>query len=464
VTAVDRSTLPRPHPSRPFVFPPIEKSSLPNGLRIWTVTHDVAPLVASMLLVDVGSADDPAGAEGLAALTADMLDEGSGARTAIDMSEALARIGAQFNAAIDADAMTFGLTTLRRFVGDGLAVLADMIVRPALRDEDFRRVRQLRLHRLAQLRDSPGAIAEQTFLDLLYGADPYGHSPLGRSAPLGALTVDDVHAFHAARIRPARTTLISVGDCTHGEIVGIAGEAFGGWDGGTQAGSPARPPVRPAIERGQPRGSRPRLAIVARPGAPQSELRIGHVAAARDTDDYHALVAANTVLGGQFVSRVNLNLRERKAFTYGARTWFEFRRWPGPFSMQTSVHTAATAAAIAESLDEIGAIRHDRPIGPAELELAVASLTNGFARNFETAGQIARATGQIARYGLPDDHYTTFVPRIRAVTPGGATDAFARHVDPGRLTTLIVGDLEAVADSLQTLALGAPVVVAPETF
>lgn len=453
---IDRSTLPRPAPARPFTFPPIEKSTLPNGLRVWTVTHDAVPLVSSVLLVGAGSADDPPDADGLAALTADMLDEGSGDRSAIQMHEVLAGIGAQLNAEIDADAMTFGLTTLSRVTARGLAILADMVVRPALREPDFLRVRQLRQHRLAQLRDVPAAVAERTFLHLIYGADPYGHSPLGSASALQTLTLADVRAFHAAFVRPGRATLVAVGDCAHEEVLRQAAEAFGEW----------RDPPAADGELPQPAAlPRPtRLAVVGRAGAPQSELRIGQVAAARNTEDYHALVAANTVLGGQFTSRVNLNLREQKGFTYGARTWFEFRRRPGPFSLQTSVHTAATGAAIAECLQEIGAIRRNRPITVAELELATAALTRGYARNFETAGQIARAVAQIARHGLADDHYTTFVTRIRAVTPDAATDALYRHLDPDRLTTLVVGDTDAVRDDLAGLSLGDPVVLAPETF
>jgi zinc protease len=452
---IDRSTLPRPGPSRPFIFPPLEKSTLQNGLRVWSVSHDAVPLVTLVLLIATGSSDDPVGGEGLAALTADMLDEGSGGRSAIEMHEALAGIGAQLNAEIDADAMTLGLTTLSRFVGTGLSVMADMVVRPALREDDFLRVRRLRQNRLAQLRDMPSAVAERTFLHLLYGADPYGHSPLGNAKVLDGLTLDDVRAFHASRIRPGAATLVAVGDCTHDEVRRHADEAFGCWT----AGSPDVP--RRATETLPPTT---RLAVAARPGAAQSELRIGQVAVARDTDDYFALVTANTVLGGQFVSRVNLNLRQSKGFTYGARTWFEFRRRPGPFSLQTSVHTASTAEAIAECLNEIGAIRRSRPVTAAELELAVAALTRGFARNFETAGQIARAVAQIARHGLADDHYTNFVSNIAAVTPGAATDALFRHLDPERLTTLVVGDLDAVGESLQALSLGAPTIVATDAF
>jgi zinc protease len=165
------------------------------------------------------------------------------------------------------------------------------------------------------------------------------------------------------------------------------------------------------------------------------------------------------VLGGQFVSRINLNLREDKGLTYGARTSFDFRRFPGPFALQVSVQTAGTARAVAESLDEMQAIRERKPITREELDLGVAALTRGYARNFETAEQIARAVMQIALYDLPDDYFAEYVPRIEGVTPADATAALARHLDPGRLVTLAVGDLDAIEGDLPSLGLGAPVVL-----
>jgi predicted Zn-dependent peptidase len=208
----------------------------------------------------------------------------------------------------------------------------------------------------------------------------------------------------------------------------------------------------------------PRLNVVARPGEPQSEMRIGHVAAARATPDYHALVTANMVLGGQFVSRINLNLREDKGYTYGARTLFDFRRLPGPFVLQASVQTEATAHAIRESLREVAEIRGERPITPDELALGTAALTRGYARNFETADQIARAVAQIALYGLSDRYFDEFVPKIESVTTGEVTAAAVRHLDPDRLTTLIVGDVDRISRDLRTLGLGDPAVLAAESL
>jgi predicted Zn-dependent peptidase len=454
---VDRSRLPESTAPRAFEFPAIQRSVLPSGLRIWTVPHAGLPILSVLLLLRTGSANDPDGQEGLAALTADMLDEGSGSRTAIEMHEDLARIGAHLDADISPDASTLTVSALSRFADRALMLLADMVARPALTEADVHRVRQLRLHRLTQLRDIPSAVAERTFARLLYGGHPYGHGPIGTERSVAALQVDDVRAFHARMITPDRATLIACGDCDHAEIEKLAAAAFAGWVADAVPG-PASHSIHdssaPALAR--------RVYVVPRPGAPQSELRIGHVAVARDTPDYHALVAANMVLGGQFVSRINANLREDKGFTYGARTSFDFRRMPGPFTLQTSVQTAVSARAIEESLGELEAIRGPRPVTSEELSVGVAALTRGFAKNFETGDQIARAAVQMALYDLPDDYFAQYVPRVEAVTAADVTHVCAERIDPQRFVTLVVGDLDVIGADLPRLGFGDPIVLSPD--
>jgi zinc protease len=451
---VDRAQLPALRPVARFSFPAITKSTLANGLRVWTAHHPQVPMIGLVLLMPVGSANDPAGREGLGAITADMLDEGSGSRSAIDIHQDIARIGAQFDTDIGSDAMLVSLTSLSRFTGRALELLADIVVRPALRDADFLRVRQLRLNRLIQLRDMPGVIADRIFTRLLYGDAPYGHTPLGNERSLSAMTVDDIRSFHRSSILPGGATLIAVGDCDHAAVRAAVESAFGDWSAGSA------PESSDAFSTSSP----PRLNVVPRPGAPQSELRIGHVAASRSTPDYHALLAANMVLGGQFVSRINLNLRGSKGITYGARTSFEFRRRPGPFALHVSVDSAATALAIRESIGEIAAIRSDRPVSTQELEIGVAALTRGYARNFETLDQIARAVAQIALFDLPDDYYSQFVPHVEAVTPDQVTQVAARHLHPDRLTTVVVGDLDQIGQNLAQLDLGQPNVLTADSI
>jgi predicted Zn-dependent peptidase len=301
------------------------------------------------------------------------------------------------------------------------------------------------------LKDVASALAEQTFLRLLYGAHPYSHLAIGTDATLRRVTADDVVAFHARAFQPSRATLIVCGAMGHDELRRLAEDAFGGWSSSSDESV-----GRVASEVEPPGRSVTRLAVVQREAAAQSELRIGHLSTRRVTPDYPSLLVMNAVLGGQFVSRVNLKLREEKGFTYGARTSFDWRRGISPFALQTSVHTASTAEAIADALAEIAALRGTRPPSDEEMLLAKASLTRGYPRGFETAQQVARSVAMLTLYGLPDTYFEQFVPNINAVTIANVVDAAARYLDPSKLTTLVVGDYSAIAESLRALNLGEP--------
>ncbi|MBI4265149.1 MAG: insulinase family protein [Acidobacteria bacterium] len=448
----DRSRLPDVGPDPPFTFPLVVRHTLPNGLRVQTVEHPDVPVVTFVMQIEGGAGADPRGREGLAALTADMVDEGTGGLSAIEVSEALERIGAVYDVDVGADATVFTLTTLSRFAARGAALLADMLVRPTLSEADFDRVRQLRLDRLRQLKDLPPAVAERAFLRLVYGDHPYGHLPIGSDSALRAASLSDVAAFHGATFRPDRATLVAAGALLHEELFRIAEAEFGSW-AAIAAALGAGPPAAADLV---PEHAAPRLAIVPREAAAQSELRIGQLATRRNTPDYHALLVMNAVLGGQFVSRINLKLREEKGYTYGARTGFDWRRGVTPFSQQASVHTAATAEAVREALQELGAIREVRPPSNGEMALAKASLTRGYPRNFETAQQVARSVAQLALYDLPATYFEEFVPRVSAVETADVTRVAARYLDPARVTTLVVGDHGTIADSMDALGLGEP--------
>lgn len=462
---VDRSRLPQIGADPSFVFPAIVRHLLPNGLQVRTIEHRSVPVVTFVLNVEGGSGADPAEREGLAALVADMADEGTGTLSAIDMSDLLARIGAEYDVEVGPDATSFTLTTLARFADRGASILADIVTRPALRETDFTRVRQLRLDRLRQMKDVPPAVAERAFLRLLYNTHPYGHLAIGADASLRRVSLDDVAAFHAHTFRPHGSVLIAAGALSHEELLRIASDAFGRWVEARDAAAPGGDAVRPHTDR--PAASdvaaslehSTRLAIVPRDRAAQSELRIGHLSTRRNTPDYAALLVMNAVLGGQFVSRVNLKLREEKGYTYGARTGFDWHRGISPFSLQVSVHTEATADAIRDSLDELDAIRGRRPPTEAELSLAKASLTRGYPRNFETAQQVARSVAQLALYDLPDTYFEQFVPKVNAIGAADVVRVAAEYLQPARITTLVVGDRQAVGPGLETLGLGAPTVL-----
>ncbi len=446
--AADRGRLPHLGPERAFAFPQIRRATLPNGVGVWTVEHRQVPLIAVLALVPAGASADPPSQPGLAAITGDMLDEGCGDRSALEVHEALGRIGAQLDLDVGYDAIVLGLTTLERHLDRGLELVRDMLVRPRFEQREFDRVRELRLNRLLQLKDMPPALADRAFTQLLYRNHPYGHLPIGSEGSLRGLRIRDIREFHRRAFGPSRTTVIAVGDASHEALVTAVRRAFESWT--VEASDPFADPDTFSA----PAPPTTRLALVHRAGAAQSELRIGHVGLARRSPDYHAALVANMVLGGQFVSRINMNLREGKGYTYGARTAFEFRRAPGPFVLHASVQSESTADALREALGEIRAIRRDRPVTREELELGRASLTRGYPRNFETADQIARAAAQQALYELPDDYFTTFVPKVLALTEQDVTAVAAKHIDPARLLSVIVGDREKLTAPLRDLDLG----------
>jgi predicted Zn-dependent peptidase len=445
----DRTRLPALGADPQLHFPEIQRRTLANGLRVCTIEHRAVPLVSFLALLPTGASADPIERPGLAAITSDMLDEGCGDFDAVELHDALGRIGGHLDSEIGSDATILTLSSLARFAGRACGLLADMIIRPRFDAADFHRVRELRLNRLIQLRDLAPALADRAFARMLYGDHPYGHVPLGTESSLQSVTLEEVRRFHAAMCTPLQTTVIAAGDASHDALAGVVEAAFGGWTGSSADGHQVDPSLWPLPPQAQDR-----LAIVHRPAAAQSELRIGHIGVPRRTPDYHALIVLNMILGGQFISRINMNLREEKGYTYGARTSFDFRRGPGPFVFNASVQSEVTVDAIVEALDELQAIRGSRPVTDAELHTGRAALTRGFPRNFETAEQISRGAAQLALYDLPDDYFSTFVPKVLAIDASAVTRVAEQHIDPSRFLTVIVGDRDKVVPALPRLNLG----------
>jgi len=282
------------------------------------------------------------------------------------------------------------------------------------------------------MRAQAASLADRALTRAIFGRHPYGHPGIGDPEAVRATTVDEIRAFHSHGYQVRATTLVVAGDLDVAEGDALAERAFGAW-----APEPTNGAGRLLAETPAARG---RVLVVARPGASQSELRVGQVSAARNTPDYHALLLWNAVLGGQFVSRLNLNLRQEKGYTYGVRSGFDFRRDRGPFSIHTSVQATATADATSEILREVRDLQSTRPVTPEELARAKAAVGLGYPRGFETAQQVARAVAQMSLHDIGPDHFEQFVPRLNAVTLAEVAAAAARHVRPDCLTAVVVGD------------------------
>jgi predicted Zn-dependent peptidase len=427
-------------------FPPIIRDRLSNGLAIWVIEHDRVPVASMALLIDRGTSSDPTDRPGRTALSTDLLDEGAGERDAIELADAFERLGSQLRINVGPDVLQLEATTLTRFVAPMLALVADVVSRPGFGDTDFTRVRDLRLNRLRQLSRQPGASADRSFLAAVFGTHPYGHGALGTTPALEAMTLEDARSFVSESVVPHGATLVVAGDVRPDEVIASADAAFAGWTGR------ARPLALPPVER----AGAAAVTLVDRPDAAQSVLRVGHVGPARRTEDYYELVVLDAVLGGQFSSRINQNLREEKGLTYGARTGFGFRRAGGSFCCQTSVDTDRTTEAVVEILREFDEVRGARPVTDDELALAKSALCRGYARNFETAGQVAGAATQLATYGLPDSTFDEFVPRVGAVTAEAVTRAAEAYVRPDESHVVVVGDRARCLAALD--AVGRPLV------
>ena len=451
--SVDRTRLPLPGADPAFSLPAFERAELGDGTAVWVAEHRRAPLLTLHLLLPTGYAADPPDKPGLASLTAALFEEGTAGLSAVELDTALKRIGGHLTTAVTCDATVVALTVLSQHAAAGLRLLFETTMRPRLDADDVARERELRINRIRQQRQSPGAVADRVFLEALYGPHPYGHLSIGTESALRSIGPADVEAFHRHGYAAAPWTLVAAGDVAPTALIAEAERAW----------AAARPPVDrlpAAAGPPEPGPAGERMVFVARDGAVQSEIRLGHAGPPRRTPDYYALLVLNMVMGGQFVSRINQNLREAKGYTYGASTAFDWRVGRGPFRLQTSVQTAATVDAIREAVREVADIRGARPASDGELAVAQAALTRGFPRTLETAAQVARAGVQIALHGLPADAYAQFPRRIAAISAADVRRAAERHIDPGGLVAVVVGSRPDVFDGLSELGFGAPVELA----
>lgn len=449
----DRSRPPALGPAPALNLPPIQKRALSNGLPVWVVESREVPLVQVNLLVLAGSGEDPSGKFGVASLTAAMLDEGAGSRSALQIADEIEFLGAVLSTTSSFDASAVRLNVPRTRLSDALPIMADVALRPTFPDDELDRLRQERLTALLQARDDPTAVAPLAFGRILYGPmHRYGTGAIGTEATVKAFTSADVRAFHSARYQPANATLVVVGDVDVDGVMPQLEKHFGTWKG---PGPPARTALPEAV---QPKQGH--IYLVDVPGAEQSVIRIGWVGVPRSTPDYFPLQVLNTVLGGSFTSRLNQNLREKNGYAYGASSGFDMRLSAGPFSARASVQTDKTADALREFFNELNAITN--PIPADELEKAKNYVALGFPSEFETLGDLSAHLEELIVYKLPDSYFEDYVANIRSVTPAAVQKVAAAHIQPKRFAVVVVGDRKVIEPGIKALGLGPMTVMSVE--
>jgi zinc protease len=435
--------LPTPKADPKFTLPGIQHRQLSNGLEVLIVEHHELPVVTMNLAIKSGSAADPQNRAGLASLTADLLDEGTKKRSALEIANSLTDIGARLGTSADWDSSSTNLVTLTRHLDKALDIYADVVTNPAFNEDELKRARALRLNNIKQQKDNAGAIANIVYASILYGRNhPYGHPAIGDEDSLNAVKVADVRHFYESFYRPNNSTLIVVGDVKPASIMPQLERAFGGWPKSDV------PMIEiPALQNRGQAG----IYIVDRPGSAQSVINIGQIGVARSTPDYFPLLVLNTMLGGQFVSRVNLNLREDKGYTYGARTSFAYRRGAGPFAASADVFTNVTKESVAEFMKELRGVRGEIPITEKELKFSKQAIIRGFPRGFETPTQMAQRLSDVVLYDLPDSYFNSYIQNVKAVTLDDVKRVANQHLDPAKMAIVVVGDRKVIEPGLRSL-------------
>ena len=443
--APDRTRPPQPGPPAALKLPAIQKQKLSNGLPVWIVEMHEVPVAQVNLVVSSGTANDPPGKFGVASLTAAMLEEGAGSRSALELADAIDFLGADLGATsgIDSSAVRLHVPVAR--LADALPLMADVALRPTFPRDELERQRQQRLTALLQGRDDPPTISSAAFSRILYGkAHRYGTPQSGTAETIKTFTADDLRTFYASAYRPENATLIAVGDFTADKLMPLLEKSFGSW----KASAPAAVEKLPAVEQAAAR----QVFLVDKPGAPQSQIRIGWIGVARSTPDYFPLTVLNTILGGSFSSRLNNNLREVHGYAYGAGSGFDMRAEAGPFFATAGVQTDKTSESLKEFFNELTAIQ--KPVPADELARAKNYVALRYPSAFESTGDISRRLEDMLIYRLPEDYFTKYVQNIQAVTAADVERVAQKYVQPGKFTVVVVGDLKTIEAGVRGMNLG----------
>jgi zinc protease len=393
-----------------------------------------------MLVIEAGSELDPPGKPGLAAATANLLlDGGAGARSGRELAEEFDDLGGELKLDVDESGVRLTTPMLARNLDRALALLGDLLAHPRFDAAEWPNVRQRQLAELVRRRDEPREAADAVFERVLYGAHPYGHDALGTRAAVEKLTVDDVRAFYAAHYGPRTVQLLLVGDAALETATARLDAALAGWK---SAAAPAAPPEAPV--RGPAR-----FVLVDRPGAPQSEVRVGHVGVARSTPDYAAACLLEMVLGGSFTSRLVQNLRERHGYTYGIRAEFKTWRAPGPFVISTAVRTDVTAESIQEIVAELNTMR--APIPTDELQKGRALVEQKIVESWGAGPQALMLLSDLALNDEPLDSFSRLPAALAKLDGAQAAAAASRLFQPDALAVVVVGDRKVIEPKLRAL-------------
>jgi zinc protease len=443
-----RKSMPKPDAPPDARFPKTQKATLSNGLKIILAERKAIPVVNFTMMFDAGYAADQFGTPGTANLAMNMMDEGTTTRTALQISEELQLLGANLNTGSNLDMSTVSLSALKSNLDASLEIFADVILNPSFPKEDFERLQKQVLAGIQREKVTPVQMALRVFPKLLYGPNHAYGNPLtgsGTEQSVSKMTREDLMKFHQTWIKPNNATLIIVGDATLEEIKPKLEKLFAGWKGGEV------PKKNVGTVEMQ---AKPMVYIVDRPGSQQSIIFAGHVAPPKNNPHEIAIEAMNNTLGGLFTSRINMNLREDKHWSYGAFSLLFAARGQRPFIGYAPVQTDKTKESMQELLKELQGILGPTPPTADELQKVQNSMTLELPGSWETNAAVAFSIGDMVRFGLPDDYYETYSKKVRALTLSDLAEAAKIVVHPSNLTWVVVGDRSKIESGIRELNFG----------
>jgi len=447
-TTVDRSSKPAPKAEPLFTPPTIQRTKLSNELVLWVIENHDLPLVHTNLILKSGWAADPTDRPGAASLTAELLDDGTESRTALQIAEEARHLGASMWTSSSFDGSSIAINVLKKNLDPALELAADVAINPAFPEEELERQRKLCLGDIQQEAKQPITIGRKAFSCILYGPDhPYGqpYTGSGTEKSIKAITRTDLINYYQANYFPNNAALVMVGDISLDEAREKAERAFQAWKPGNVVLWEVPEPTPFASTK---------VCIAHRPGATQSVIFAGNLGIRRSDPDYLACAVMNNVLGGQFTSRLNMNLREDKGYTYGARSFFYITRGTGSFICYTQVQTEITKEATVEIVKEMRDMVGPRPLTDIELADSKNNLIKKLPQQFQTYSGMASMLGGIFMYDLPDDEWYDLTSKVNAVNGTMATQAAKDHLHPDTLLIVVVGDRKKIEPGVRELGLG----------
>ena len=449
-TGADRSKLPAVGTPPDLKLPPLQRTTLSNGLKVVLAERHNAPVVDFTLIMDAGYAADSLATPGTAKLAINMLDEGTKKRSSLQIAERAELLGARLGAGSSLDTSFISVNAITSKLADSLELFSDVLINPTFPEADFERLKAQSLAAIQQEKTQPQGIAMRLFPVLVYGqghayANPFSGN--GSEKTVAALTRGDLQKFHDRWLRPDNGTLLVVGDTTLDAVKPLLEKYLASWKAPSEA-LPKKNLAKVTVP------TAPRVFLVNRTGAEQTLILGGYAGPPRSDPDYVAIETLNTILGGGFVSRLNMNLREDKHWAYGAGSGLSAAEGQGPFFVRAPVQTDKTSESIQEIVKELKGIIAASPPTAAEIKFAQDSLTLQLPGSNETSGEVAGSYADIITYGLKDSYWNDFVGEVKAMSPARLTSAAQKLVRPDALTWVIVGDLSKIEPGIRKLNLG----------